>query len=294
VFAGVRQALKDLVGAGIPMAWRELQGELADRIAKAPVQLNEYGYDPYGMHPATMAQSILPSALLYRHYFRAETYDVDRVPEGRVLLIANHAGQVPYDGMMLTIAMLLEANPPRICRAMGEYFIARLPYVSTLAARGGVMSGTPENCVQMLENGECVMVFPEGARGINKPYSQAYQLERFGLGFLRLALETDTPIVPVAIVGSEEQQPGLANFEGLGRTLGLPSLPITATFPLLGPAGLLVALPVKYRIYFGEPLRFEGHPSDEDAVMQQRVDVVRDSIHAMFKRGLAERPGIFT
>jgi 1-acyl-sn-glycerol-3-phosphate acyltransferase len=110
---------------------------------------------------------------------------------------------------------------------------------------------------------------------------------------MRLALETETPIVPVAIVGSEEQQPGLANLSGVASYLGLPSLPITVTFPWLGPMGLLVALPVKYHIYFGEPLYFEGHPHDEDAVMLEKVDVVRQSIEGLFARGRSERRGIF-
>lgn len=293
IVSGLKSALVDLTGAMLPMSVRDLEGELRDRVAKAPIPLNEYGYDPYGFNPDVAARGLVPSALMYRHYFRTEVHDIARVPSGRVLLIANHAGQMPYDGMMLTMAMLLDAPQPRICRPMGEYFISQIPFFSVLASRGGVTAGTPENCVQMLEDGACVMVFPEGARGINKPYSKAYQLQRFGLGFMRLALETQTPIVPVAIVGSEEQQPGFANFQGVADAVGLPSLPITATFPWLGPLGLLVALPVKYHIYFGEPLEFEGHPNDEDALMQERVDVVRDSIHAMFRRGLAERDGIF-
>jgi 1-acyl-sn-glycerol-3-phosphate acyltransferase len=175
---------------------------------------------------------------------------------------------------------------------MAEYWVSRLPFVSEMAARTGALVGTPENCITMLEAGECVMVFPEGVRGMNKLYSERYKLQRFGQGFLRLALETDTPIVPVALVGSEEQNPGLANLTGVARMLGMPALPITPTFPLLGPAGLL-PLPVKYHFYFGEPLRFEGDPSDEDAVIKGYVDVVRDEIGSMFERGLAERKGIF-
>ena len=294
LLSGFGQALVDLGGALVPMSLRDLEGEIADRLAKAPLQLNEYGYDPFGFNPTTAARALVPAAVLYRHWFRAETFDIERVPKGRVLLIANHAGQMPYDGAMLGMAMLLDAPTPRVARGMGEFFIWRIPYFSVLAARGGVMSGTPENCVTMLEREECVLAFPEGARGINKPFSQRYQLERFGLGFLRLALETRTPIVPVAIVGSEEQQPGIANLQGIADAVGLPSLPITATFPLLGPLGLLVALPTKYRIYFGEPLEFDGHPSDEDAVMERKVEVVRDAIHAMFERGLREREGVFT
>lgn len=293
MLGGLSRALVDLGGALLPLSVRDLESEIVDRLAKAPVQLNEYGYDPFGFNPEAAARSLVLPLLLYRYWFRVEPHDIERVPAGRVLLIANHAGQMPYDGVMLSMAMLMEAEPPRVVRAMGEYFIWRMPFLSVLAARGGTMSGTPENCVTLLEREACVMAFPEGARGINKPFSQRYRLGRFGLGFLRLALETDTPIVPVGIVGSEEQQPGLANFQGAARALGLPSLPITATFPLLGPAGLLVALPVKYRIYFGEPLRFEGHPSDEDAVMQERVEVVRHAIGDLCARGLRERRGVF-
>ncbi len=293
LLSGVTDAVRDLTGALMPLSWRDADREIAERLAKVPVTLNEYGYDPYGFNPDEARKSMLLPLLAYRHYFRVSTHDIDRVPAGPVLLIANHAGQLPYDGMMLTVAMLMEADPPRITRPMGEFFIARMPFFGTMAARGGVMSGTPQNCVHMLERGECVMVFPEGARGINKPFSKRYQLQRFGQGFLRLALETDTPIVPVAIVGSEEQQPGLANFEGAARIVGLPSLPVTVTFPLLGPAGLLVALPVKYHLYFGEPLRFEGHPDDDDEHIQAHVDTVRASIEAMFERGLAERRGVF-
>ncbi len=253
-----------------------------------PVELNDYGFDRYGFHPATLRRASLPSALLYKHYFRVENHDIERVPEGRVLLICNHAGQLPFDGMMLSMSMLLEATPPRLARPMAEYWVSRLPFVSEAAARMGSMVGTPENCIRMLEAGECVMVFPEGVRGMNKLYAQRYQLQRFGLGFLRLALATDTPIVPVALVGSEEQNPGLANVQSLARLVGAPAAPITPTFPLLGPLGLL-PLPVKYRFYFGEPLRFEGDPSDEDAAIQKHVDVVRDAIHSMFDRGREER-----
>ncbi len=237
---------------------------------------------------------MLPAALLYRYYFRVDTFEIGNVPEGRVLLIANHAGQFAYDGMMLTVAMLLEAKPPRIARGMGEYFLFRLPWVGSTAARMGQMVGTPSNCTHMLENEQCVMVFPEGARGANKPFHKRYQLQRFGQGFMRLALSTDTPIVPVGIVGSEEQQPGFANLEDLGKSLNLPSLPITISSPWLGLAGPMFALPVKYRMYFGDPLYFEGDGDEEDDAIQQRVDVVKDAMSKLLDKGRAERTGIFT
>lgn len=286
--------MASILSSFLPRPLRELDSELSDRLAKAAIELNEYGYDPFGFHLDTARRFLLPWVLLHRHYFRVESFDVERVPEGRVLLVANHAGQFAYDGAMLTVSMLMEAWPPRVCRGMAEYFLFRLPWVGSTGARAGMMVGTPANCIAMLEREQCVMVFPEGARGANKPFRKRYQLQRFGHGFLRLALETGAPIVPVGIVGAEEQQPGLANLEDLGRSLNLPSFPITITSPWLGPIGAAAALPVKYRIHFGEPLRFEGSAYDEDAVIEGKVGVVKAALRGLLARGLRERPGIFS
>jgi 1-acyl-sn-glycerol-3-phosphate acyltransferase len=289
---GVVSMLGDLTGALTPLAVRDLSADIADRLRKVPTRVNEFGFDDYGMQLDAVRRSVLPAALLYRYYFRAETFGIERLPLGRVLLISNHAGQLPFDAMMLGVATLLEANPPRIARGMGEYWIPQLPFVNWLASRAGQLVGTPENCVQLLEAGECVMVFPEGVRGMSKTWDQRYLLQRFGTGFMRLALETKTPIVPVGIVGSEEQQPGLANLRGLARVLGMPAFPITPTFPWLGPLGLF-PLPVRYRIHFGEPLRFEGDAGDEDALIEARVEQVRSAIAALLEHGRAEREAIF-
>lgn len=290
--SGFGTALGDLAGALLPLSAQALQRELEERLRKAPTRLNEFGFDPYGMNPETWRRMLLPLVLLYRYYFRVETTGIEQLPQGRVLVVANHAGQLPFDAAMLGLALLLEADPPRIARAMGEYWIPNLPWVSIAAARVGALVGTPANCAHMLENGECVTVFPEGIRGMNKLYSQRYRLQRFGSGFLRLALETRTPIVPVGIIGSEEQQPGLANLAGIGRLLGMPAFPITATFPWLGPLGLW-PLPVKYRIYFGEPLRFEGDAHDEDGVIEEKVDTVKAAIGELLAQGRRERRGVF-
>jgi len=291
--SGALDALVDFAGAMLPLRARNLQTVIDDHLSQIPNKLNEYGYDAYGMSPLWMRRVLMPFALLYRYYFRVEVSGIDRLPEGRVLVIANHAGQLPFDAAMLGLALLMEARPPRIARSMGEYWIPQLPWVSILAARIGALVGTPQNCIHMLENGECVLAFPEGVRGMSKLFSQRYQLQRFGTGFMRLALETATPIVPVAIVGSEEQHPSFANLEGLARVFGAPALPITATFPWLGPLGLL-PLPVKYRIYFGEPQRFEGEASDEDAVIDAKVEEVKAKIAGMLARGRREREGIFS
>ncbi len=286
------EALVDFAGAMLPLRARDLQITIDDHLREIPNRLNEYGYDAYGMNPSWMRRVLLPFALLYRYYFRVEVFGIDRLPEGRALVIANHAGQLPFDAAMLSMALLMEAKPPRIARSMGEYWVPQLPWVSILAARTGTLVGTPENCAHMLENGECVIAFPEGVRGMNKLFSQRYRLQRFGMGFMRLALETDTPVVPVAIVGSEEQQPSFANLESLARMFGAPALPITPTFPWLGPLGLF-PLPVKYRIYFGEPMHFEGEASDDEAILEAKVSEVRAAISAMLERGRREREGVF-
>jgi len=289
---GFGKALGDLVGALVPLATHDLQREIADRLRKVPNRINEYGFDPYGMSPDWMRRWALPALLLYRYYFRVETTGIEHVPAGRVLVVGNHAGQLPFDALMLFMALLLEAEPPRIARPMGEYWIPRIPFFSVAAARSGALVGTPANCVHMLENDECVMVFPEGVRGMNKLYSERYRLQRFGTGFMRLALETGTPVLPVGIIGSEEQQPAIANLEGLAKLLGIPALPITLGFPWLGPLGLL-PLPVKLRIHFGEPLHFAGSASEDDPGVERRVDTVKAAIAALLKRGLAERESIF-
>ena len=178
-------------------------------------------------------------------------------------------------------------------RGMAEYYLPQIPFFNVLMHRAGSVVGTPGNCVQLLENEEAVMVFPEGARGFVKPYRKRYELQRFGLGFMRLALETDAPIVPVGIVGSEEQSPAIADVKWLGRLFGSPAFPITPTFPWLGLAGFL-PLPVKFRIHFGEPMRFEGDPSEDDAAVEKRVAKVKAAIAALVEEGLEEREGWFS
>lgn len=254
--------------------------------------LSKYGYDPFGFSPEFLVWVVPLVAWLYRRYFRVEAIDVDNVPDGPVLLIANHSGQLPIDGMMIVMSVLLDRSEPRSVRSMVERFVPTLPIVSWFFARAGQIVGTRDNFRRLVAQGEAILVFPEGVRGINKTYDKAYQLQGFGLGFMRLALENNLPIVPVSVVGAEEQAPSLYDFKALGKMLGMPAFPITPTFPLLGPAGL-VPYPAKYRIYFGEPIEFTGDPDDEDRVIQEKVDRVKDAINTMIQRGLRERKSIF-
>ena len=267
--------------------------EVEERLGRLPTRLNEYGYDPFGFDPGYSRSLMAVMALVYRHWFRVEATGVDRVPEGRVLLIANHAGNTfAWDGAMLGLALLLEGDPPRMVRGMAEYYLPTIPFFNVFLHRVGSVVGTPENCVQLLEHEEAIMAFPEGQRGFVKTYRQRYQLQRFGLGFLRLALETGTPIVPVGIVGGEEQSPGLANVPALGRLIGAPAFPITIGFPWLGLVGFL-PLPVKFRIRFGEALHFEGDPAEDDSSIENKVEVVKDAIRKLVAEGLEARRGWF-
>lgn len=270
-----------------------MSDELRARMHRVPVDLGELGVDPFGLDPQVVQYAAAPLEWLYRHYFRVLANGLDNVPSGRVLLIANHSGQLPFDGAMIGASMILEHDPPRIVRSMVEKWVPRLPYVSVFFARVGQIVGTPDNCRRLLEREEAILVFPEGARGISKTFDKRYKLERFGTGFMRLALESRTPVVPIAVVGAEEQAPSFFNLEPLASLVGMPAFPVTPTFPLLGPAGLL-PLPTRYRIYFGAPMTFEGDGDEEDEVVLVHVAKVKEAIEALIARGLAERTGIFT
>lgn len=271
---------------------REIEEEVAAKLSRIPTRLNEFGYDPWGLDIRSIQSALVIATVLYRYYFRVEVFGIENLPPGRVLIISNHAGQVAIDAAMIGVATVLEADPPRIVRGMGEYWLPTLPFISEAMVRTGSVVGTPKNCRDLLGHGEAVIAFPEGVRGMNKLFSERYRLQHFGYGFMRLALATDTPIVPVAVIGSEEQAPGIANLKPLARLLGMPAFPITPTFPLLGPLGLL-PLPVKYRIYFGPPMTFRGNPDDEDTQVRKKVAKVKAQIQRMLDQGVAKRGNIF-
>ncbi|MCO4761064.1 MAG: acyltransferase family protein [Myxococcales bacterium] len=283
---------KSLLGGG---GWRISEDELERRYAYLidHQNLGEAGVDPFGFSPEYVRKVIPMIEFLHRIWFRVESHDIDNVPEqGRCLLVGNHSGQLPFDGMMIGASLLLERDPPRMIRSMVEKFAIRTPWFGTFCMRCGQVTGLPDNCRRLLERDESVMVFPEGARGISKPFKNRYKLGRFGHGFMRLALETGSPIVPIGVVGAEEQIINVGNFEGLARLLNAPNIPIAPLALVLGPLAMWPA-PVKYRIYFGEPLYFEGDANDDDAVIAKKVAVVTSAIEKLVARGLEERRGVF-
>lgn len=276
------------------LAERFVSPEMRAKMARIEADLGELGVDPFGFDPEAAKFAAVPVEWLYNHYFRVEAFGIENVPDhGRVLIVANHSGQLPFDGMMIGASLIIERDPPRVVRSMVEKWVPRLPFVSVAMARVGQIVGTPDNCRRLLTREEAILVFPEGARGISKTFDKRYQLERFGHGFMRLALETKTPIVPVAVVGAEEQQPSLYDVKPLARLFGTPAFPITPTFPWLGPAGLL-PLPTRYRIHFGPMMHFHGDGDEEDEVVERQVAEVRGTIQKMLDKGVAERTGIFT
>ncbi|MEM1025058.1 MAG: lysophospholipid acyltransferase family protein [Myxococcota bacterium] len=274
------------------MAKPGIRAEVRGRVARLPRDVGPLGTDGFGYDPEAVERAAIPAAWLYRHWFRVCCEGIEKVPDGRVLLVANHSGQLPFDGMMICSAMMLERNPPRVARAMVERWVPRLPFVSVMMARSGQVVGTPENCRRLLRMEQAILVFPEGVRGLSKTFDKRYQLQHFGSGFMRLALECQAPIVPVSVVGAEEQAPALANLSKLGRAFGMPALPVTPTFPLLGPAGLL-PLPVRYHMRFGDPLRFEGDGQEDEHVVQEKVALVVAALRQQIDELLARRTGIF-
>jgi 1-acyl-sn-glycerol-3-phosphate acyltransferase len=264
--------------------------EFNARMKRVPLALGAGGVDPFGLDPRWTKWALAATAVLHRHYFRTEVIGADKLPEGRLLLVSNHSGQVPIDAALIGASMFMDTEPPRFIRAMVEKWTQTLPFVSLLFSRVGQVVGVPENARRLLEQGEALLVFPEGARGISKTFDHRYQLTEFGLGFMRLAIETRTPIIPIAVIGGEEQYISVANVAPLAKLFRMPSFPVIPQ--VLLPGGQL-PLPTKYRIYFGEPMTFDGDPDDDDGVIEEKVWLVKATVQSMINRGVKAREHIF-
>jgi len=198
------------------------------------------------------------------------------------MLIANHSGQLPLDGVLLGVSLATNADAPRAARAMVERFVPYMPFVGNLMNKVGSVVGDPVNCVKMLELEEAVIIFPEGAKGSGKLYKDRYQLQHFGNGFMHLAMNTNTPIIPVGVVGCEETIPAVANIKPLAKLFSVPYVPLALPVPL----------PAKVTFNIGKPMYFTGNVDNEGQVTK-KVDKVKDAINALIKKGLSERKSIF-
>jgi 1-acyl-sn-glycerol-3-phosphate acyltransferase len=257
----------------------------------------EYDTDEWGLDWEFVDLLLPLFNFLYRSYFRVETTGLENVPlEGRALLVANHSGQLPWDGMMIGTAMLTEHPSRRLVRTLYAGILPRIPWISTLLVRMGQALATVENGTRLLEQEELVAVFPEGYKGTGKLYKDRYRLARFGRGgFARMALNTGAPIIPVSVVGSEETYITLAKLPTLSGITGIPYLPVTLRFPWLGLLGI-TPLPTKWYIDFGQPIPMDGHGPDAAqnlVLVSQLTDQVRHIVQEMLHERLVRRRSIF-
>ncbi|HJR45506.1 MAG TPA: lysophospholipid acyltransferase family protein [Actinomycetota bacterium] len=258
----------------------------------------DYEVDDFGYDPELARQVLLPLAgPLYERYFRVKTLGVERIPNtGPALLVGNHSGTVAIDAVMVQYAVATEHPNERAIRNIGADLVYQLPFIGAMARKTGNAVATDEDAEELLRRGELVGVYPEGYKGVGKGWRERYKLQRFGRGgFMETALRSRVPIIPVAVVGAEEAFPMIANAKWLARILGFPYFPITPTFPLLGPLGLL-PLPSKWLIEFGDPIPMDDYPDDaaDDAMLVfDLADRVRDTIQQMLYRNLQKRKGAF-
>jgi 1-acyl-sn-glycerol-3-phosphate acyltransferase len=253
--------------------------------------VDEYGFDQ------EITERFFMTALrpIAEKWFRIEVRGVDNIPaDGGALVVSNHSGTIPVDGLMTAVS--IHDHTGRFLRPLGADLVFRMPIVSVLARKGGTTLACNEDAERMLRGGELVGVWPEGFKGIGKPYSERYKLQRFGRGgFVSAALRTGVPIVPLSVVGAEEIYPLVGNVPGLARVLGIPYIPITPFFPLLGPLGL-VPLPSKWLLEFGEPIRtdeFEPGAADDPMLVFDVTDQVRETIQSTLYSLLMRRESVF-
>ena len=255
-------------------------------------ETDAFGYD------RKFTEAVMPIfEFLYTVWWRVEASGVEAVPAGGPgLIVANHSGVLPYDGLMIRLAVRHEHPARRETRLLALDMFALLPFLAPLLQRTGAVRASQENGERLLRAGELVGVFPEGVKGVGKPFKHRYKLARFGRGgFVRLALRTGAPIVPCAVVGAEEIHPNLATANWIGKPLGLPYLPITPTFPALGPLGF-VPLPTKWTIDFGEPVDVTAYGPEgaDDPILVNRLsEQVRGTIQRMVDGRLARRRSIW-
>lgn len=248
--------------------------------------------DDFGRDPRATARWEWAFELLYK-YFRVDAKGLEHIPDkGRALLVCNHAGTLPYDSAMVMHAVRRDHKTRRDVRPLIEDTVFHLPFLGPLMNRIGGVRAHPDNAERLLLKDELVAVFPEGEKGMGKLWKDRYRLQRFGRGgFVRLALKTGAPIIPVAVVGSEEAAPMLGKITWFAKNIGIPWIPVTPTFPWIGPAGLL-PLPSKWAIQFGEPidLTSKGPAAAEDRLLVNRLsDQIRTQIQAMVDGLLAQR-----
>jgi 1-acyl-sn-glycerol-3-phosphate acyltransferase len=274
---------------------RRLAGALA--FARRRIT-GDYPIDDFGFDSDLTDHVLLPLLRpLYEKYFRVEVRGIENVPaEGGALIVANHSGTVPLDSSMTQLALHDHHPANRHLRMLGADLVFTLPLIAPIARKGGATLACNSDAERLLRSGELVGVWPEGFKGIGKPFSERYKLQRFGRGgFVSAALRAGAPIIPCSIVGAEEIYPLIGNVPTLARLLGVPYVPVTPTFPLLGPLGLL-PLPSKWIIEFGEPIATDEigpNAADDPMLVFNLTDAVREVIQQTLYKLLLARRSVF-
>lgn len=283
----------------VRLAENLLEKEELDRLWQLRAEFEKrdtgFGYDVFGAEFESILLAYCLMRTFYDKYFRVDSYGHENIPaKGRLILASNHSGIVPMDGAMISIDCVRKLNPPRMPRAILQDIYAGA-FTRDLMHRIGQVLGLRVNFERLLKTDQTVLVFPEGGRGNSKPFTRRYKLMPFNVGHVELSLENKAPIVPVGVVGAEEQAPVVYNWQWLGNKLGTGPFPVTFTWPWLGPLGLW-PLPTKYYIYFGKPFRFW----EEDPDALTKAEVVRDmagrvraAVQTLLDEGVARRPSIF-
>jgi 1-acyl-sn-glycerol-3-phosphate acyltransferase len=277
--------------------------ELAKRVAAVAEfvrkrMMGDYTVDEFGFDPHLNNAIFLPLLrALFKSWFRVEVSGIENLPEsGAALIVANHAGVLPLDGLMTSVAVHDKHPTHRDLRLLAADLVFDLPMFGQAARKAGHTMACTADAHRLLAAHELVAVFPEGYKGLGKHFNDRYKLQRFGRGgFVSAAIRTKAPIVPCSIVGSEEIYPMIADVKLLARLLGLPYFPITPLFPLAGPVGM-VPLPSKWHIQFGEPIPtadYDEAAADDPMVTFELTDQVRETIQQTLYQLLANRRNMF-
>jgi 1-acyl-sn-glycerol-3-phosphate acyltransferase len=258
----------------------------------------DYAVDDFGFDEDFTENAYLPLLRpLYKSWFRVEVRGIENIPgAGGALIVANHSGTVALDSLMTQVAVHDEHPAHRFLRMLGADLVFKTPIVGSVARKSGCTLAANPDAERLLASGELVGVWPEGFKGVGKPFSERYKLQRFGRGgFVAAALRTSVPIVPCSIVGAEEIYPVVGNLKTVARLIGVPYIPVTPTFPLLGPLGL-VPLPSKWIIEFGAPVEtavLGRQAADDPMVVFDLTDRVRETIQQTLYSLLLQRRSVF-
>ncbi len=247
------------------------------------------GSDPYGLDLKRAEKVLNILYPIYHNYFKVRVFGKENVQDTPYMVVSNHSGQIAIDAMLICLVFVLESDNPKVLRPLVERFVPTIPFIGQLFAEGGAVLGDRDNCQRLLKQGESVLVFPEGVRGIAKNHEDYYKLQKFTKGFIRQALENKTEILPTAVVGAEEFYPYVHHSKKLAKFFGLPAFPITPAM-LLGPLGM-IPMPSPVDVYIGEPYKLPDDlkPDANDQEIEPHLNHIVETIDTMIKEGRKKR-----